>query len=198
LHPASHVSLRHVVLTAAMVVSLAGLCIPTEESSAQGQSQRPAPATVPGGAEIQAAAQRIEAARRSEPAQGDPFEELAEALQSTRAALADGAALRARGGPADPAVTLAQRAAALRGRCDALRQAATQKPSLTQLVDQLEDRCARLLAAIDEIGALPDAQARSQRAVALLAELAAAGPRGRDPARAPPEPTFRGMEGSGE
>ena len=50
------------------------------------------------------------------------------------------------------------------------------------------------MAAIGEILGLPDAGDRSQRATALLGDLATAGPQGRDPLRAPYKPTLRGME----
>lgn len=144
--------------------------------------------------EIQEAARKIEAARRGVRARDDPFEALAEELRETRAVLRAIAAPTANPTAADPLASLEQHAAQLRRRCDELLPVAEQRASLAGIVSQLEDRCARLLAAIDEIRALPDSQSRSERALALLGELAAAGPRGRDPRRAPPEPTLRGVE----
>lgn len=143
--------------------------------------------------QIQEAARRIDAARRGIEARDDPFELLGQALRETLSALRDLANPTAKGRAADPTPALERHAAQFRRRCTELRPVAQRKPTLAAIVSQLEDRCARLLAAIDEIRALPGPQARSERALVLLGELAAAGPRARDPRRAPPEPTIRGV-----
>jgi len=146
-------------------------------------------------AEIQAAAQRIDAARRSMPSgSSDPFELLAQELRAIRSLLGELAAPHARRMPEDPAPSLTHRAAELRRRCRGLRPAIAQRPALGDLVSRLEDRCDRLLGAIDEIFALPGAAERSERALALLGELAGAGPKGHDPRRAQHQPTISGPQ----
>lgn len=145
-------------------------------------------------AEVRATAQLLEAARHASKATESPLDALARALRSTRRALSDVASPRGEDGPAETATALALRAAELRLRCNAIPAVGEQTRSLARLAGELTSRCARLLTAVDEVVALPDARARSERAAAVLGDLAAAGPPNLDPLRAPHEPTMRVAE----
>lgn len=143
---------------------------------------------------VRAAAQLIESARRSGGVRDDPFERIALAVQSTRAALEGVASPRPGPRGAEAANLLARRTLELRESCDSLRVLGTGDRPRARVAARLSERCTRMLGGLEETLALPNPRAQSGRAAALLGELAAAGPEGFDARRVPPTPTMVGPE----